>query len=1012
MVIVAILAVAMVLADISPASAGPSSVSETLVLGPLVRANGYQATVIPHGEKKERPLSENRELHVDFIFSSSNQPGLNQTLQNLYNPASPTYHKWLSPGQFQSQFGPQESVVSDFQTWLASRGIGPGKFDGFSLSLEAPVSRVDDALGIQIYQYRQADSRIVYAPREPPLVPRALSSDLLGVLGLDDVTQIDSANDLSQVTLNSAFPNSPARSHVDATAAIGAYYGISGLNRAGLTGTGEKIAAVELAALEPSDITGFASGEENVGQPISNSIYYESVDGGATYDFNNDGTLEADMDVEELALYAPGATITSYQAPNSSIGQYDDFAAIINSDAANVITTSWGECEYDANYDGESSSLDGLFQRAAAQGESVFAAAGDSGSEGCWLSDFIPNSTQTYTTYPASDPYVTAVGGTTLSSSGEVVWNNCEGQVGTGCAVSNGGKGAGGGGVSHYWPRPSWQESFSTTYWNSPTPPCGTYCRAVPDLSANAGSGYDIYYNGEWTTNAGTSAASPLVAGLFADIDQGCSGPIGNLNPGLYSYAQNGIYGYGLNDITVGDNDLTRSYSPPDYQAYSGYDLASGLGSPIAQGLECPSVTSIQPSEAQAGQQVVVAGTNLRFATLYFGSEPAEVVSSSATSQTVIVPQVTGTVALGAETPIGAGTATSSFTVGNPGTLNISSPSSNVNINGDVQLTVSGSNLTSGSTVSVEIPGGYSQQTCGAVSSSGTVSCSVSYSSTTAGTFQFEAIDGSTVSGLVSVTWSSPPPGYWMLAQNGNVYAFGSAGSLGSATCGTATAIGATPRGNGYWVACSNGAVQSFGVASDFQVSNVPSSTVVSIASTCDGQGYWLATASGQVLLAGDARFFGDASQLNLKMGIVDMVATPDCGGYWLLGGDGGVFSYGDAGFFGSTGGLTLNSPAVAMAPVTNGQGYWIVASDGGLFAFGDATFLGSTYQINPNLPAGGLNSAAPVSAPINAIVMTADGKGYWMGASDGGVFSFGDAGFVGSLGGQTIQSPIVSMAS
>ena len=103
--------------------------------------------------------------------------------------------------------------------------------------------------------------------------------------------------------------------------------------------------------------------------------------------------------------------------------------------------------------------------------------------------------------------------------------------------------------------------------------------------------------------------------------------------------------------------------------------------------------------------------------------------------------------------------------------------------------------------------------------------------------------------------------------------------------------------------------------------------------------------------------------------------------------------------FYGSTGGTSLNKPVVGMASTPDGQGYWLVASDGGVFSFGDAAFYGSTGSMHLN-------------RSIVGIATSADGKGYWLAASDGGVFTFGDARFHGSTGAMALSQPIVSMAS
>ena len=116
--------------------------------------------------------------------------------------------------------------------------------------------------------------------------------------------------------------------------------------------------------------------------------------------------------------------------------------------------------------------------------------------------------------------------------------------------------------------------------------------------------------------------------------------------------------------------------------------------------------------------------------------------------------------------------------------------------------------------------------------------------------------------------------------------------------------------------------------------------------------------------------------------------------GYWLVGGDGGIFTFGSAIFHGSTGSLKLSRPVVGITPTTSRQGYWLDAADGGIFAFGDAGFYGSIPGLGI-LPAGSAGRA--LAAPVVGMVPSADGGGYFMVGSDGGVFAFGDAVFAGS---------------
>jgi hypothetical protein len=120
--------------------------------------------------------------------------------------------------------------------------------------------------------------------------------------------------------------------------------------------------------------------------------------------------------------------------------------------------------------------------------------------------------------------------------------------------------------------------------------------------------------------------------------------------------------------------------------------------------------------------------------------------------------------------------------------------------------------------------------------------------------------------------------------------------------------------------------------------------------------------------------------------------------GYWLVGSDGGIFSFGSAPFHGSTGSLRLQRPVVGIAPTSTEGGYWLVASDGGIFTFGNAGFYGSLPGIG--LAPAGSSSPHRLNQPVVGLVPSADQKGYFMVAADGGVFTFGDAKFEGSCPG------------
>jgi hypothetical protein len=250
--------------------------------------------------------------------------------------------------------------------------------------------------------------------------------------------------------------------------------------------------------------------------------------------------------------------------------------------------------------------------------------------------------------------------------------------------------------------------------------------------------------------------------------------------------------------------------------------------------------------------------------------------------------------------------------------------------------------------------------------------------------------------------------GYWMLGEDGKVFAFGDAqgasfgDAVGRIPAGAkAVHIEPTPSFGGYWINDDRGGVYAFGNAAalggiDASVLNA-GEKVTSLSATPSGNGYWLFTSKGRVFPKGDAQKFGDLASVTLNGPIQSSIPTPTGQGYFMVGSDGGVFAFGDAKFVGSMGGFKLNKPVLSLVPTRTNKGYWLVASDGGIFAFGDAGFRGSM---------GG----KPLNKPV--VGMVRYGTGYLMVAADGGIFSFSDKPFAGSLGSNPPARPIVFAAT
>jgi hypothetical protein len=254
-----------------------------------------------------------------------------------------------------------------------------------------------------------------------------------------------------------------------------------------------------------------------------------------------------------------------------------------------------------------------------------------------------------------------------------------------------------------------------------------------------------------------------------------------------------------------------------------------------------------------------------------------------------------------------------------------------------------------------------------------------------------------------SATLPHPRSGYWMLGEDGRVYAFGDAPVYGGATIPAgrhAVRLTPSPDSRGYWIVDNQGGIYPFGDAPSLGSPGMTAlhtnESITSLSSTKSGKGYWLFSTEGRVFPFGDAPLLGDMAGTRLNGAVLDSIPTTTGNGYYMVAADGGIFCFGDARFYGSMGGLRLNRPVESLVPTSSGNGYWLVASDGGIFAFGGAAFLGSM---------GG----KPLNRPIAGMVRFGDG--YLMVASDGGIFNFSNLPFLGSLGATQPARPITAVA-
>ena len=203
----------------------------------------------------------------------------------------------------------------------------------------------------------------------------------------------------------------------------------------------------------------------------------------------------------------------------------------------------------------------------------------------------------------------------------------------------------------------------------------------------------------------------------------------------------------------------------------------------------------------------------------------------------------------------------------------------------------------------------------------------------------------------------------------------------------------------GYEMIEDDGTFYPFGDAPAFEPLQLNGASAIAIEMTADGLGAWVLDTTGKVHARGTATDYGDLTTASLSAAAValdpgetpaSMSALPDGSGYWVFTTTGRATAFGAAAHYGDMVGIALDGPVIASVATPTGLGYYMLGSDGGIFTFGDAVFSGSVPQFVP---------LSQLAAPLVGIAPDPDGSGYWLVAADGGIFAF-DADFVGSVPG------------
>jgi kumamolisin len=518
-------------------------------------------------------MPANQAMQLDVVLPLSDPSGLKAFLRQVYNPASPSFRKFLTPAQFTARFGPTQADYDAAISYLEASGftVVGGSRDGMEIQVKGTVEAVNRAfhLSMQTYQH-PTEGRTFYGPDREPTTD--LHFALWHVSGLDNysiphpmlVKKSDyaAAHGMAEdaVVSHATSGSGPSASFLGSDMRA-AYYGGTAL-----TGAGQNLGLFEYLGTDLADLNTYF---KNVGQTNNVPITLLSTDGTSTSCVDSRAGGDCDdteqtLDMTQAIGMAPGlASLVMY------IGSTDTAivsAMTTQSPLPTTIGCSWGWTPADA------STLDPYFEKMAAQGQDFFAASGDSST---WSTS--------NEAWPADDANVISVGGTdlqTASAAGpwksETAWSDS------------------GGGISpDKVAIPPWQQISGVINSSNKG---STTLRNGPDVAANANfTFYTCADQKACLANeyGGTSFATPMWAAYIALANQqlGASGgtTLGFINPTIYQQNVTSAYATDFHDITSGTSG--------SYSAVAGYDLVTGWGSPNGTGL----INALAPASTSPG---------------------------------------------------------------------------------------------------------------------------------------------------------------------------------------------------------------------------------------------------------------------------------------------------------------------------------------------------------------------------------------------------------------------------
>lgn len=497
------------------------------------------------------PASTNLDLAIGLPLR--NQAALTNLLREIYDPASPNYRHYLTPERFTDRFGPTRK---DYQTVIAfARANGlqvtatyPNRM---LLDVRGSVATIEKVLHVTMRVYQHpAEARTFYAPDKQPTLD--LTVPILGISGLEDYS-LPRPRLIPKPLVKGQNSVQNTGSGLSGTY-LGKDFRAAYVPDTTMTGSGQIVGLLQFDGYYSNDIAYYESQAGLPGVTLTNVL----LDGFNGVPTGSGGDVEVSLDIEMAISMAPGLSKVMVYEAGPAGNWHDILNRMATDDLAKQLSCSW------YIYHGAPDPVaDQIWQEMAAQGQSFFNASGDDDA---------------YTgpiAFPGDSPYITQVGGTTLTTSGpggswvsEKVWN------------AGGGFGSGGG-ISTSYPIPDWQTNINMTACQG-----STTMRNTPDVALTADNVYVRADHSDYMAG-GTSCAAPLWAGLTALINemalQNGEPPVGFVNPAVYALGESGSYNSCFHDITTGNNESPSS--PTKFVAVSGYDLCTGWGTPAGNNL-------------------------------------------------------------------------------------------------------------------------------------------------------------------------------------------------------------------------------------------------------------------------------------------------------------------------------------------------------------------------------------------------------------------------------------------